>query len=219
MKQYFLGCIFFFGAHCALQAQSVQISIDAGLLENTLGTAPAPVGSLLQLIASPSGNFSAPTSSSYVSGDNVLIASFAMNTSGTVGETSNTLSGLQLMASTYTITSGEELTLRFYPGLTFASAPTSPPLATTFGQVRSDSVEFGPPTDPLETAWIVPAAGSSADLNYITMSDGGTYANNTAFATGIVGLGAVPEPSTSAMGWKMLGITVFWFRKKGRSVI
>ncbi len=188
-----LACLV--GSTSAAFAQGSAVNIDAGLLENAVGTAVVPNGGLLQLIASPSGTFSTPTSSSYVSGDNILLASQAMNSnSGTAGETLNafTLS----FTGTPAVVSGEALLLRFYPSLAYASMPSAPTLATTYGQVRSTTIEFGASGgDASETAWVVPASGS-ADLDYITVNDGGTYANATAYATGIVGAANVPEPST-----------------------
>ena len=183
-----------------LQAQSSVVQIDAGLLENALGTAAVPVGGLLQLIASPSGTFSAPTSASYVTGDNILLQSQAMDySSGTTGETLNSFT-LSLSGSSYSLSSGEQLLLRFYPNLTLSSMPAAPTLGTSYGQVRSSTIEFGAAGgDPTETPWVVPASGQ-AHLDYLTVSDnGGTYANNTAFATNIVGPGAVPEPSSLAL--------------------
>jgi hypothetical protein len=202
MKKHLLLILSLIGLAVGAKAQ-VTITIDAGLLKNTTGTAVEPDGGLLQLLASPTGTFGAPTSSSYYTGDNVLVTSFAVNSvnSGVSGETLNTLSFLALTTSTYTITPGEDLLLRFYPSLTYSSgtnyATSAPPLATTYGQVRSNSVEF--PSDASETPWIVPSSGSTVDLTYITANDGGTYANNTAYATNVVLAGAVPEPATYAL--------------------
>ncbi len=220
MKRFSIFALCLLGFSLAAKAATVTLTINAGLLENALGTAVEPNGGLLQLLASPSGTFSAPTSSSYVSGDNVLVQSFQMNSnSGTAGLTVNTLTGIPLTTANYTLTPGESLILRFYPSLTFAGMPSTPTLGTTFGQVRSDTVEFGGMIDPSETPWVVPAGGSAKDFDYVTISGGGTYANNTAFATGIVLVGLVPEPSTYAMfacGFAgLIGVTV-WNRRGKR---
>ena len=182
-----------------VQAQTpgaFTLRIDAGRLENSTGTAQVPVGGLLELIASPSGTFSAPTSSAYVTGDNVLVSSFAMNNNSGTAETLNTMSSFPLTGSGYTLTTGEALELRFYPSLTAAAPPNTPTLGTTYGEVRSSTIEFGPSGGDLsETAWVVPSAGSTVDFDYVTVSNGGSYANATAFATNVVLVGSVPEPS------------------------
>ena len=229
MKKAFLTLLCALGTIQAAHAQSVTLKIDAGSLDNQGGTAVVPTGGLLQLIASPTGTFGNPTSSSYVSGDNVLVASFAMNMNGdtgsATGETFNTLTSLPLMNTSgavvesnytlggnYTLSTSEDLELRFYPSLTYASPPTTPPASTTFGQVRSDTIEFGSAGKvPTETAWVVPSAGSTVTFEYVTISNGGTYANSTAFASGTV----VPEPSTVVpLAGLMAGVLVLRLRQR-----
>ncbi len=197
MRKIFFVLVSLLGLTGSALAQSSQVLIDAGSLQNATGTAAVPVGGLLQLIASPSGNFTAPTSSSYISGDNILLESQAMNYNVGIGETTN-LFTLSLSGSPYALTVGEKLLLRFYPSLTLASMPSAPTLGTSYGQVRSDTIEFGPAGgDATETTWVVPASGR-ADLDYVTVSRGGTYDNSTAYAFGTVGV-AVPEPSTTGL--------------------
>ena len=178
----------------AARADTVSLLLDEGLLENSTGTAVVPKGALLQLIASPSGTFTAPTSASYVSGDNLVLSSFAMNyNSGISGETVNALYSLPVNAGgAY---SGEKVILRFYPDLTLSGMPSAPTAGTSYGQVRSDTVEFGPAGgDASETPWVLPGGGATVDFDYITQNDGGTYANATADATGVVA--AAPEPTS-----------------------
>ena len=201
-----------------MYGQAVTLTIDAGLLENTIGTAVEPAGGLLQLIASPSGTFSAPTSTSYVTGDNVLISSFAASyTASQISGETLTTTAYPLTTSSYNLTTGESVLLRFYPSLTAANTPASPTLGTTYGQVRSSTIEF--PTDGSETAWVIPASGVAADLNYITLNDGGTYSNLSAQATNVVLAGVatgVPEPSAyvlALIGIAAIGTKIGWGKR------
>ena len=195
------AALFLAGLLCiaaAARADTVTIDLDAGLLENATGTAVVVKGGLLQFIASPSGTFPAPTSAAYATGDNLVLSSFAMNyNSGITGETVNARYSLPVNAGG--ATSGEKVILRFYPALTLADMPAVPTAGTTYGQVRSDTVEYGSTGynggfDYSETAWVLPSGGSTVDFDYITQSDGGRYADATADATDIVA--ASPEPTS-----------------------
>ena len=198
MKQTILALCCLLSSAAAVYADTSSASLDAGILRNTLGTAVVPNGALLQVIVSPSGTFSAPTSSSYVTGDNILIGSYAMNSNGGAGETLQTVN----FTLSATVVAGESVLLRFYPSLTLANMPTAPTLSTTYGQVRSSTIEFGGTKDPTETAWVVPSASKAVDFNYITSDNGGTaaYTPASADATQTVLIGVVvPEPSTYAL--------------------
>ena len=207
MKKAFLIFAGLLGLAGAANAQSVTLRVDAGLLENATGTAVVANGMLLELIASPSGVFSAPTSNAYITGDNVLLANFTMNSnSGVAGET---LNNANLTLASFGLTQGEAVELRFYPNLSGTTIPTKPTLGTTYGQVRSSTAETGQ-TDANQTAWVIPASGSTVDLLYITANDGGSYSNLSADATNVVLAGAVPEPSVYALlGCGLVGLVVF----------
>lgn len=181
---------------------SVTVEIDAGILRNLTTTSTVPVGGLLMLVASPSGaatNFSAPTSTSFVSGDNIVVAAFAMNNNGGVtGEVdySPTFNlGNTGTATSTTFDAGDPLLLRWFPTLTYAAYSagtlTAPGLGANYGQGRSAiAVDGG-------SAWVTPANGSSsAVFTFITADDGGSQPNSSGLASNIVV--AVPEPSTYA---------------------
>ena len=215
MKRLFLLLTCLISSTAYTQAQTATIQIDAGLLENSTGTAVVPNGMLLQILASPSGTFSAPNSQSYVTGDNVLLGNFAMNSNS--GQAGETLTNDTFSLATFNLTAGEALLLRFYPSLSGTSVPTAPTLGTTYGQVRSSTIESGI-NDGSQTAWVVPATGS-VDLLYITASADngvttGTYSNASAFASNVVPA-AVPEPSTFVMlGVAMLSLLGFMFARR-----
>ena len=174
---------------------TVSLEIDAGILRNATGTSTVPVGGLLQLVATPSGsaaNFVQPTATSFVGGDNVVVASFAMNYFFGTGETDNvvtlTLQNIAISTAT-TFDQGDPLLLRWYPTLTISS--TAPGIGATYGQFRSDSGEAG------GIAWVTPADGTSLTvpngLNFLTMAASGTHPDVEGFASSIVS--PVPEPS------------------------
>ena len=188
---------------------SVNIEIDAGLLETALGTSTIPANGLLQLITTPSGspaNFSAPTATSFTSGDNVVLESFAANfkSSGVTGEIDNTFTiTLQNTGASTptTFDQGDPLLLRWYPSLTTSS--TAPGLGTTYGQFTSTTGETVGSVSG--SAWATPADSQSITLLFITQNDGGSYANTLGQANNMVN--AVPEPSTYFMvGFIALGV-------------
>ncbi len=189
-----------FGFAFSAQA-TVSIAGDFGLLTYGSSTNPTnvPVGGLLQLIASPSGsasNFVAPSSTSFVGGDNIVVATFAMNyNSGTAGETTNnpviTLQNTGASSPT-TFDAGDPLLLRWYPTLTTAS--TAPGAMTAYGQFRTDLTTDG------GSAWVAPANGTSNYALYlITQSIGGGQPNSAGYAGLTVGSAAVPEPSAGLL--------------------
>ena len=181
--------------YCATSAHAtISVAGDFGLLKDSTGTVNVPVGGLLQLIASPSGsasNFAAPTPTSFVSGDNIIVATFAMNyNSGTAGESTNSITlTLQNTAASTTTTfdAGDPLLLRWYPTLTTSS--TAPGLGATYGQFRTDATTDG------GSPWVTPNDGANNYLLYlITQSTGGSQPNSFGFASN-----TVPEPSMNVI--------------------
>lgn len=114
-------------------ASSSTVSVDAGVLTTHNGASLLPVGNLLLLIGSEGGtgtNGGGPSSfpdapggsflGSFVGGDNVILASFAMNNSGSVsGETFNspitiTYTTVGGVAAPSTFDVGDKVALRWY---------------------------------------------------------------------------------------------------------
>ena len=193
MKRLLATSVFLIVLSVAAQA-AVQLELDAGILRNKGGASVVPVGGLLQLIASPSGsaaNFVAPTANSFVGGDNIVVASFAMNNNGgRIGEFDGlinfTLANTGTPSAT-TFDAGDPLLLRWYPTLTFANLGTysGPGSGTTYGQFRSATAVDG------GAAWITPGDNTTTTvLVFATTDASGSqpiasgYASNT-----------VPEPS------------------------
>jgi hypothetical protein len=205
----FLLCLFC----CATAARSAQsysdnIDIDAGYLYNATG-GYMPVGGLLQLIASPTGVFTSPTSSSFVTGNDILVESFAMNytngggTAPRAGEDAIFSAG-----GSNALQGGEELQLRWFPGLTMAS--TSPGVGATFGAYRSDNPETG--NDSNGIPWTVPYFGETLTTpdgyGFNTMLAGGSNPESAGYASFTVT--AVPEPSAYALAaWILVGVAAW----------
>ena len=89
MRKLLIAVICLAGFPHLSQADTTSFELDAGVLQNAAGTA-LPDGTLLQLIASPSGVYTAPTATSFTGtgGDNTIISSFGMN-----GQTSTGFTG------------------------------------------------------------------------------------------------------------------------------
>ena len=184
MKKLLLSAIAFVA--CSLSAHAtVTINLGGGYIYFADGTTKAPLGSLLQLVASTNDNiFSAPTPGSFTGGssDDVVIASFEVNQEPGIflEDIVFSLGG--------TLGVGDQLMLRWFPSLTLsASAPGG---GEQYGEFRTDAVENGSTTN-----WLVPADGQTHDLNFLTIAAGGTRPD----AEGAANFVVVPEPSTVAL--------------------
>src|SRR4051794_18067021 len=200
-KLLFLG-LFFVSALCA--RADFAINLGAGMLYLPNGTTPQPTGTLVQLLASTTDNvFTLPTPGSFTGGsaDDVVLASFTVGSPGVVAQpiTIN-------FASFPNLTVGDFLLLRWYPTLPVGTA--SPAAGTPFGQFRVDIIE-----NFSTISWQVPADGSINDLNFLTMSLGGTRPESDGRASLVVT--AVPEPSSVALvGVAFAGLVGFARRRK-----
>jgi hypothetical protein len=185
---------------------TVSVQLDCGALKDAAGSVE-PLGGLLQLIASPIGAFSAPTSASFVTGDNVVVLSLPMNFNFGVGETNNVCHFS--LASTGT-TAGEEVQLRWYPTLTavldtttglYDPSSTSPGLGSMYGSYRSAIGESNGKGTGTGIAWTIPADSSTLTTpggwNFVTASNGGPDLD----AAGLAILTVVPVPEPAIGVW------------------
>ncbi len=206
----------------AVASASVTIEIDAGILRGASPTSVVPTGGLLMLVASPSGsasNFSAPTSTSFVTGDNVIVAAFGMNYNGGVTGEVDYSPNFSLAntgtPSPTTFDQGDPLLLRWYPTLTYADyaagSLTAPGIGTIYGQGRSTTA-----ADGASSAWITPAnSTSSTVLTFITPDDAGSQAAGSGLASNVVFAAPVPEPSTAMfLGATALGLAGTYLRRR-----
>jgi hypothetical protein len=180
-----LAVIVAFFAAAALHAQTVvTFNFFVGTMANAGGT-PVSNGSLVQFIASPDTTFGAPTPGSFVSGNDVILASRSVDSStgGQAGVVYISVSSVDL--SVAGIAPGSFLAVRWFPTLTPSS--TTPGNSTPYGQ-------WGYAND---SAWVVPTSSGLIDLSFQTASAfGGSAANSAGYAS--LSTAAIPEPSTYA---------------------
>jgi hypothetical protein len=170
---------------CASSFATITINLGGGYIYFADGLTRAPVGSLVQLLVSRTDNiFSAPSPTSFTgdSSDDLVLASFAVNQEPGVflQDIVFSLSG--------TLGTGDHLLLRWFPTLTTSSS--EPGAGTQYGEFRSDFIENNSTTN-----WTVPADGQTHDLNFITMSLGGSRPDSE----GAANLAVIPEPTTYAL--------------------
>lgn len=179
MKKIFLILLFLGGTFASSQAQTITMDFTVGILADSLGT-PIADGKLIQIIASPDATFTAPTTTNFLGGDDILLWSgaFDSSTSGVTGAMIINLSDVSASNAGY------HLAVRWFPSLSSGAAT---PGNTNYGQ-------YGYLDD---SSWIAPAAGSSLSYFFKTISyESGPNANSTGYATNIT---AVPEPSSYAI--------------------
>jgi PEP-CTERM putative exosortase interaction domain len=171
---------------------------------------PLPDGALIQLIASTQDAvFSAPTSTAFTSGDDVIIASFIVSSasSGVAGGVVAQLDIADYSTYSASFNIGDPLAVRWYPSLGLGA---SAPGATTYGQYTSTSVLNGS-----DIAWLAPAdSGGTYTLNLISTSfDGETPAVNLRAS---LTTSAIPEPSSFAAlaSLAMLGFAAMRKRRR-----
>lgn len=193
---------------CGARA-TVTINLGAGNLYNANGSALMQPGMLVQLIASTTDTtFNNPTAGSYTGGsaDDVVLFSFTVNQgAGLVGQAL-----IIDFANFANLTVGDSLLIRWYPTIAGPSPasstlPPGPAAGSAYGQFRTDIVEVN---NGSNFAWLMPADGSTIDLNFLTqmINPTSTHTEAEGFATMLV---AVPEPSTYALLIVGLGAAVF----------
>jgi hypothetical protein len=184
---------------------TITINLGGAYIYLADGVTRAPEGSLVQLIASTNDNiFTAPSPTSFTGGssDDVILASFAVNL-----EPGAFLENI-VFSLGGTLGAGDQLLLRWYPQLTTsASAPGG---GSQYGEFRTDLVENSSTTN-----WLVPADGQTHDLNFQTMSFGGSRPDVEGAANFVV----VPEPSTYALMAVGLGAVVVAGRRRKSAAV
>lgn len=180
---------------CALVARAqttVTIDITIGELR-TSGGSPIANNSLLQLIASSDTTFAAPTSTSFVSGNDTLVASISFDNTSYFDLAGYMQINRVVDLGTTPIT-GHYLLVRWFPALTTAS--TTPGASTSYGQ-------YGYPNS---TQWIAPSAGGTLTVDATSIPAPNANASLTT---------PIPEPSTYAALFGLLALAVAITRRLG----
>ena len=214
----------------------ISVNLDAGYLRQsstTSGTTTTTAlsttggGALLLLVASGAANgttFTTPGAGQYVAGGDVILAAFGFNTnggtSGTGGETRNTLTGLTYPTG---VASSAYVELRWFPSITLTAymGGTTPAGGTVFGAYNplvtnsSNNTTLNPDGGSL---WQLPGNGTTATLNFYTMDD---FGGSQATTEGYTNFTVVPEPSAGILGG--LAVIVMFgalrFRRAGTRLV
>ena len=169
---------------------AATITLSGGIMADSSGT-PLVDGRLLQLIASPGDlDFSAPTETDFVSDDDIVLATFQVD-SATTGNAGSILIDLIVdFDSNPTLSEGASLLLRWFD---ISAASSEPGVGASYGQFRTDSI-----VDQATSAWFMPGDGSSISLSFVTQSVGGSQVE-TAGEASAVAQAAIPEPASAAL--------------------
>jgi hypothetical protein len=202
------------GAPAVVHAD-VGVDMLVGILYDS-GGAPLADGKLIQLIADTAQDgFSSPTSTSYVSGDDVVLYSFSVDSSilGTAG--TSQASTFSINYANYSgLSAGDPLLLRWFD-VDYVSGATGPGISTFhFGQYRDGFSNASISSD----AWVTPSdTGGALVLNFITQSfgDSNSISDTSALASNLIT--PIPEPAHIAglAGLAVLG-SAFYIRRRSR---
>lgn len=180
----------------------VTFNFFLGVLSDSGGTAVSD-GSVVQFIVSPDSTFGAPTSSSFVSGNDVILATRAVDSStgGAPGVVYVAISNIDLAAAG--ITGGSFIAVRWFP--TLGIAAVQPGNSTPYGQ-------WSYANDP---SWVVPTSSGVTDFAFQTASAYGGPNPDTVGRTTQTTPAAIPEPSTYAAlaGLAALGAAI-WRKRR-----
>jgi hypothetical protein len=142
---------------------ALTISVDADLLKNADGS-PMPMTGLVVLVASTTDStFNAPSSGSFVSGDDIVLAKFDLQ-KATNGVLLDIVNGLTFSGSW---NQGDPFAIYWYPTLNINSA--APSGGIPYGFFTTISVPVG--DDP----WVTPGQGATINLRMITTDANSDY--------------------------------------------
>ena len=173
-KRWIILCLFSFLAVVS-KAETVGIIVTAVGLTNSSGVA-LPDNSLIQVIANTAGQApGAPTVTSFVSGADIVLASFGLNSSST-GIPGSFQVYLTIDRTAFTgLNPGAPLLLRWYD-MPYASGQTAPGFSA-YGQYTTSVV-----IDDSSSGWTLGQDGSNSTLNFINAANGGSQPTTAGIA-------------------------------------
>lgn len=209
MKKAFL-CALTLAVAGLSQTLASTLIIDAAYLKTSAGVKIGEGSGLLLLVAS-TGNqsFVAPTSTAFVSGDDVELGRWSLSGGGEPGAFSQTI----VLNLTGGVAAGNPVQLMWFP--TLGIGATAPGDSTTYGVYRSP-ITSGTDADG-SAPWVIPGAAATENIKFFT-SDFGSLVNT---ATSGVNFGeaalVIPEPSSLVLLALAMGGGLLFVRRRVRS--
>lgn len=170
-----LPSITFFGLlGLALCPASVTLNVSAATLQDANGQAMPTSGRVLLVVSTNDATIAEPTAQSFVSGDDQIIFSGNLSSSGFAGVFSSSVQVLDLSGG---VSPGDPIALFWFP--TLDANASSPGAGTPYGRYAPSSGEEQDGSAP----WVLPGDGSLVSLNMVTQSQGGSLPNSAGLAS------------------------------------
>jgi hypothetical protein len=177
---------------CVWARATITLNISAAVLQTTTSGQPMSVNGQVLLVASTTDlAFGDPTPGAFVSGDDVVLQRWNLDSSLGDGAFQKTLNFA--LTDFANLTPNDPLRLYWFPTLDSSSAPQA---GTPYGY-RNDGAQLDG-----GAAWQVPADGALAALNFLTTTAGGSNPDSAGVANSTI----VPEPSNLITVFLVLGL-------------
>ena len=183
-------------SHLSAFAQFVTINLDADQLKTAGGTAMPTTGLVMLIASTTDTSFGAPIPSAFVTGDDVILWTWSLDSGFGAGVFSDKVENLQLGSPSISTEwgSGDRLEMLWFPDLTIGDA--SPGEGTSYGRYR-DPATSGSGTDG-SALWVTPGEGATISLRFL-MTDGIVSPGTVAASAGLASFTVVPEPAEYAV--------------------
>ncbi|MDI1250700.1 MAG: PEP-CTERM sorting domain-containing protein [Lacunisphaera sp.] len=196
-----------------LAQATVTLDFNVGFLTNADGTTLIANGKLIQIVAAPTtGDFMAPTPTTFTSGSEILLWSGAFNSAtASLGAGAMTIAPSAFAIAT--LPAGYALKLQWFPTLdsTALTPGNSTPYGLYIGQFSPDATTIT--NIGTDIAWNSPADTNTVSYNLFTISTGlGGIANSVGVAN--LTTAAIPEPSTYAAIFGALALGFVAYRRR-----
>lgn len=190
-------------------AGDFTIFFGAGILTNSNST-PLVDGSLVILLTNGlNSSFTAPTSSAFVTGDDVLLDKFGTN-SVDFGGPGGLIATLNPSFSS-ALTVGQQIMVRWFPSLTLASS--TPGAGTSYGEYSFTAGN----TDSTAADWLIPGSGSIGPTLATTAIFGSLNPSFGQASLLVAGATPIPEPSAFALLGGLAALGLAGWRRRSRA--